>query len=167
MAATALTYPGRKPTNRCGAGILCDVFGVGILRTVSQESVEVVRDQFAAVNERDFPRAMSHYAEDVELVVDRAAFLTGGTFKGREAVGRWFGDWFATFEPGYHFDIDEVRDLGGVVFLSATHRGRGRSSGAEVRGQTGYLYTVRDRKVVRVEIHSSPAAARRVAEVRG
>ena len=37
---------------------------------MSKENVEVVRDQFAAVNERDFPRAMGHYAEDVELVVD-------------------------------------------------------------------------------------------------
>ncbi len=133
---------------------------------MAQQDVEVVRDQFAAVNERDFPRAMSHYADDVELVVDRAAFLEGGTFKGRRAVGRWFGQWFATFEPGYHFDIDEALDLGGVVFLSASHRGRGRSSGAEVRGQTGYLYTVRDGKVARVEIHPSPAAALEAAGVR-
>jgi hypothetical protein len=29
---------------------------------VSQSNVDVVRDQFAAPNERDFPRAMSHYA---------------------------------------------------------------------------------------------------------
>lgn len=134
---------------------------------MAQEDVEVVRDQFAAVNERDFPRAMSRYADDVELVVDRAAFLEGGTFKGRRAVGRWFGEWFATFEPGYHFDIDEARDLGGVIFVSATHRGRGRSSGAEVRGQTGYLYAVRDGKVARVEIHPSPAAALEAAELQG
>ncbi len=36
---------------------------------MSKENVEVVRHQFEAVNERDFPRAMSLYAEDVELVV--------------------------------------------------------------------------------------------------
>ena len=134
---------------------------------MTQENVEVARDQFAAVNERDFPRAMSHYANDVVLVVDRTAFLESGTFMGRHAVGQWFADWFATFEPGYHFDIDEARDLGGLVFLSATHRGRGRSSGAEVRGQTGYLYTVRDGKVARVELYPSPAAAIEAAEVRG
>jgi len=57
---------------------------------MSQENVEVVCDQFAAVNERDFPRAMSHYAEDVELVVHPDAFLERGTFKGRDAVGQWF-----------------------------------------------------------------------------
>jgi ketosteroid isomerase-like protein len=126
---------------------------------MSQENVDVVLDQFAATNERDFPRAMSHYAEDVELVVDPDAFLQGGTFRGRDAVGEWFADWFRTFEPSYRFEIEEARDLGDVVFLSATHRGRGRTSGAEVQGQTGYLYTVRDGKIVRAELYRSPAAA--------
>ena len=126
---------------------------------MSQESVEVVLDQFAATNERDFPRAMSHYAEDVQLVVDPAAFLQSGTFTGRDAVGNWFGDWLATFEPGYRFEIEEARDLGGVILLVATHQGRGRSSGAEVRGQTGYLYTVRRGKIARVELFVDRAAA--------
>jgi ketosteroid isomerase-like protein len=126
---------------------------------MSRENVDVVLDQFAATNERDFPRAMSHYAEDVELVVHPDAFLQRGTFTGRDAVGEWFGDWFRTFEPGYHFEIEEARDLGDVVFLNASHRGHGRTSGAEVHGQTGYLYTVRDGKIARVEIYPNPAAA--------
>ncbi len=126
---------------------------------MSQENVEVVRDQFAATNERDFPRAMSHYAEDVELVVDPDAFLEGGTFTGRDAVGGWFASWFTTFEPGYHFDIEEARDLGDVVFVVATHHGRGRTSGAEVHGQTGYLYGLRGGKIVRVELYRSRAEA--------
>ena len=126
---------------------------------MSQENVEVVRDQFAAVNERDFPRAMGHYAEDVELVVDTYSFLEGGTFKGRHAVGEWFADWFSTFEPDYRFDIEETRDGGDLVYLRATHRGKGRISGAEVHGETGYLYTVRGGKIVRAELFTTPADA--------
>ena len=126
---------------------------------MSQENVEIVLDQFAATNERDFPRAMGHYAENVQLVVDPAAFLEGGTFTGRDAVGEWFGNWFATFEPGYHFDVEEARDLGGAILLVASHRGRGRSSGAEVRAQTGYLYTVRGGKIARVELFADRATA--------
>ncbi len=133
---------------------------------MSQENVDVVCDQFAATNEREFPRVMSYYAEDVELFVHPDAFTHRGTFKGRDAVGQWFGDWFRTFEPGYRFDIEETRDLGDLVFLSATHHGRGRASGAEVHGQTGYLYTVRDGKIVRVEIYPSPAAALEAAGLR-
>jgi ketosteroid isomerase-like protein len=126
---------------------------------MSQQNVEVVRDQFAATNERDFPRAMSYYAEDVELVVSPDAFLQSGTFTGREAVGQWFADWFRTFEPGYRFEIDEARDLGDVVLLIATHHGRGRASGASVRGRTGYLYSLRAGKIVRVELFRSRVEA--------
>ena len=133
---------------------------------MSQENVEVVRDQFAATNERDFPRAMSHYAEDVELVVDPDAFLERGTFKGRDAVGRWFANWFTTFEPGYHFDIEEARDLGDVVLLVASHHGRGRASGVEVHGQTGYLYRLRGGKIVRVELYPGRAEALEAAGLR-
>ena len=133
---------------------------------MSEENVEVVRDQFAATNARDFGRAMSYYAEDVVLVVDRNAFLESGTFKGRDAVGQWFGNWFATFEPGYHFEIDEARDLGDVVLLIASHHGRGRTSGVEVRGQTGYLYRLRGGKIVRLELHRDRAQALEAAGLR-
>ena len=126
---------------------------------MSQENVEIVLDQFAATNERDFPRAMSHYAEDVELVVHPEAFLGRGTFTGRDAVGQWFGDWFATFEPGYQFEIEEARDLGDLVLLVASHHGRGRASGVEVHGQTGYLYGLRGGKIVRAELYPSGAEA--------
>jgi ketosteroid isomerase-like protein len=126
---------------------------------MSQENVDLVHDQFAATNERDFARAMSHYAEEVELFVDAGAFLEGGTYKGRDAVGEWFGNWFSMFEPGYHFEIEETRDLGDLVFLIASHHGRGRISGAEVHGQNGYLYGLRDGKIVRVEVHGSAAKA--------
>ena len=120
---------------------------------MAREDVEVVLDQFAAVNERNFERAMNLYAEDVELVVDPRAFLEGGTFKGRDEVGEWFGNWFRSFEPGYRFDIEEARDLGDAILLVARHQGRGRTSGAEVQGQTSYLYSVRDGRIVRAEIH--------------
>jgi ketosteroid isomerase-like protein len=126
---------------------------------MSQKNVDLVRAQFEAVNERDFERAMSFYADDVVLVVHADAFLQSGTFEGSEAVGEYFGDWFRTFEPGYRFELDEMRDLGDVVFLAATHRGRGRASGVEVGGKHGYLYTVREGKIARAELYRSAAAA--------
>jgi ketosteroid isomerase-like protein len=133
---------------------------------MSQENVEVVLDQFAATNERDFARAMSHYAEDVELVVHDDAFIEAGTFRGRDAVGEWFGNWFDTFEPGYHFDIEEARDFGDLVLLNATHHGRGRTSGIEVHGENGYLYTLSDGKIVRGELFQTAAQALEAVERR-
>jgi ketosteroid isomerase-like protein len=120
---------------------------------MAQADIEVVLDQFEATNSRDFARAMNHYAEHVELVVHPGAFLDAGTFEGREAVGAWFGDWFKTFAPDYRFVIEETRHLGDIVFLFASHRGRGRMSGVAVRGKTAYLYTVRGAKIVRAELY--------------
>jgi ketosteroid isomerase-like protein len=120
---------------------------------VSEQDVQVVRDQFAAVNAGDFARAMSMYADDVKLFVDQRAFLEGGRFRGREAVGDWFGNWFRTFEPNYRFEIEEALDLGDAVLLVASHRGRGRSSGVEVHGRNGYLYRVRNGEIAGVEIY--------------
>jgi ketosteroid isomerase-like protein len=122
---------------------------------MAQEDVQVVLDQFAATNERDFPRAMSYYADDVELFVHPGAFLSGGEFHGREAVGQWFADWFTTFVPGYRFDIEEARNLGDAVLLVASHRGRGRASGVEVQGNTSYIYEVRDGKIIRAALFDS------------
>jgi ketosteroid isomerase-like protein len=118
--------------------------------------IDVVLDQFAAVNERDFKRAMDRYAEDVRLFASEGSGLKAGLFKGKEAVGEWFGDWFRIFAPGYRFEIHEARELeNGVIFILATHGGRGRLSGAEVRGETGYLYRVRDGQVTQVGFFAS------------
>jgi ketosteroid isomerase-like protein len=133
---------------------------------MSQRDVDIVRDQYAATNERDFPRAMSYYAEDVELVVHPDASLERGTFRGREAVGEWFGNWFRAFEPDYRFDITEARDLGGVILLVASHHARGRTSGAAVHGQVAYLYTVREGKIVRAEFYPSRSEALKAADLR-
>jgi ketosteroid isomerase-like protein len=119
---------------------------------MSQDPIEVIRDQYAATNERDFERAMSLYADDVVLVVEEG-FLNTGTFEGREAVGEWFGDWFRAFGRDYRFQIVDLRDLGGgLVFLVASYGGTGRASGAEVRDQRAYLYRVADGLITRVQL---------------
>jgi ketosteroid isomerase-like protein len=134
---------------------------------MAETNVDVMRGHFEATNKRDFARAMDDYAEDVVLVVHSDAFLDAGTFGGKEAVGRYFGQWFATFQPGYHFELDELRDLGDYVLLVATHVGSGRTSGIEVRMQTGYHYTLRDGKIVRIEIFADRDQAADAASTEG
>jgi ketosteroid isomerase-like protein len=127
---------------------------------VPQAAVDLVLDQFAATNERDFERAMEIYADDVVLVVDEGWGITSGTYEGKAAVGEWFGDWLRQFAPGYHFDITEARDLGGGgVFVVARHGGLGRASGVTVGGESGYLYRVLGDKIVRAELFVAPADA--------
>jgi len=114
-------------------------------------NIEVIRDQYEAVNERDFERAMSHYAEDVVLVV-RGRGITSGTFEGREATGEWFGDWFRTFGRDSRFKLVELEEReDGSVHLAAEFEGQGRASGVEVTGTVVWEYRFRDGKIVHVE----------------
>ncbi len=132
----------------------------------SEEDIDVVRDQFAAVNERDFARAMSRYAEDVSLFVDEDG-PEPGSYEGKEVVGRWFGNWFQMFARDYHFDLEEARAIGDVVFIHVRHSGSGRASGVKVSGELSYLFEVREGKVSRVEIYGSRDRALELAASRG
>jgi len=118
---------------------------------MSQENVQVVLDQYAATNERDFERVMSYYADHVELIA-REPWLKAGLYRGREAVGNFFGDWLSTFDRDARFDVTEARELeNGVVLIVADHHARGRGSGVEVRGTVIWVYRLRDGKITRVE----------------
>jgi ketosteroid isomerase-like protein len=118
---------------------------------MSQDAVQVILDQYVATNERDFDRVMSLYDEDVELIVGEP-YLTVGRFKGRKAVGDWFGDWFATFDRDLRFDVTECRELpDGDVLLVAANRARGRASGVELEGTVIWVYRVSGGKITRVE----------------
>jgi ketosteroid isomerase-like protein len=133
---------------------------------MSQEDVEVVLDQYAATNERDFRRAMSYYDDDVELIAEEP-WLRAGVFKGREAVGSWFGDWFSTFDRDAQFDVKEARELeDGTVLLVAEHHARGRASGVEVHGTVIWVHRLRGGKITRVESFASREEALEAARLR-
>jgi ketosteroid isomerase-like protein len=122
---------------------------------MAHENLAVIRDQYAATNERDFTRAMAHVDVDVELVVP-PGFLEPGEFKGRDAVGSWFGGWFSSFDRDGRFDVKEMTELdGGAVLLVADYHAHGRVSGAEVRGTVVWLYGFRQGKIARVEGYAS------------
>lgn len=121
------------------------------------DNVEIVVGQFEAVNSREFAAAMEAYAEDVTLIAHgHLGKMVGRAATGKQAVGEWFGDWFRQFAPDYRFQIEDARGSGDRVFIVATHRGRGRASGAPIEGELAYAYTVREGKICHVELFSDP-----------
>jgi ketosteroid isomerase-like protein len=131
------------------------------------EKAAVLRDQYAAVNERDWDRAMSHYADDVTLIVTGSG-IRAGTFEGKEAVGRWYGDWMGTFDRDLHFEITTLEELDdGSVVLIADHRARGRASGVELEEPIAWQYRLSDGKIDEVRGFESVEDARALARDRG
>jgi ketosteroid isomerase-like protein len=131
---------------------------------VSDDDLAVIRDHYAATNERDFARVMSQYSEDVVLEVgEDLPFLINGTFTGREAVGEFFGDWFRSFDSDLRFEITTLEPLGdGSILVVADYFVRGRASGIELKAEVVWTYRLRDGKIVRIVGHDSPEAARNV-----
>jgi ketosteroid isomerase-like protein len=126
---------------------------------MSRENVEAIQDFYAATNERDFDRATSYWAGDVELVIPQEGSLLGGTFKGGEAVTSWFADWFSSFDR-VRFNVTEIHELDdNRVLVVANHQARGRSSGAEMRMTVAWLYRLRQGKIARAELFASRADA--------
>lgn len=126
---------------------------------MSPANVDVIRDFYAATNEGDAGRSLSHWAEDIELVIPTGATLLAGTFKGREAALGWFVDWFTSFED-VRFDVTEVSEVdGGQVLLTADQHARGASSGLETQASVVWLYRLRNGKIARAEYFESRSAA--------
>jgi ketosteroid isomerase-like protein len=118
---------------------------------VGASEIDVVRDLYAATNERDWDRANGHWAPDAELVIHSSG-IRGGNFKGRDEVAGWFGDWFASFDRDLHFELTEVRELAdGSIYAAAAHRARGRASGVALEMSVYWFYELDGDKVALAE----------------
>lgn len=97
---------------------------------------------------------MAAFADDVVLVVPSWS-LMAGTYRGRERVGRWFGDWMRTFRAHIDFNIRDLRENGDEVALWAHHTARAEQSGIELETDRFYHYRVRAGRIIFVALCSS------------
>jgi ketosteroid isomerase-like protein len=123
---------------------------------MSEENVEVVRRMYDAFHGGDAEGALASF--DADVFVDATRRLDGGITRGREELRRSITQWIGTFEA-YHEEIEEIRDLGDVVFVVLTQRGRGKGSGVEVEARFALLYEVRDGRITSLVVYPKPADA--------
>src|SRR5207237_5830903 len=95
---------------------------------MSQDNVEIVREIDERMNRRDWAAILTTFDEEVVLVVHESVGPNAGIFRGREAVGRWFGDWFLAFCKYYRFEVEESRCVGDRVLIVARHHAHGCAS---------------------------------------
>jgi ketosteroid isomerase-like protein len=121
-------------------------------------NADLLQRFFDAANRRDFGTVMAMYADDVCLVVPQE-WINGGVYEGRDAVGRFFGDWYRTFDGGPHFELRELREAGDAVAVSAYATARGGISGVELNVTYFYVYRVRDGQIAHVQFYEDWDAA--------
>ncbi len=132
---------------------------------MSEENVEVIRDSIAAMNEGEYGRAMGHLADDV--VLEAPAGIRGGTFRGREAVSEWFGDWFRIFDWNVHSDIRRSPRSATTAFSWSPICEAGvAGSGVDVEETFAWLYRLREGKITRMDGYLSRSQALEAAGLR-
>src|SRR5690349_240326 len=119
---------------------------------MSQENVELAVQVLGHISRRDWAAVVAAYDPDAVVVVHESVGPNPGTLRGRDAIGGWFADWFLAFGKDYRFEVLESRDLGDRVLTVTRHRGRGRHSGVDVDRVMADIQTMRDGKVVKVEV---------------
>jgi ketosteroid isomerase-like protein len=108
---------------------------------MSQENVEIVRT-FLAV---DVEEALTHADPDIvwNPVEETEAQGHGAV---RASLQRWKTEW-----DDYELTAEQLDDMGERVLATVRVRGRGRASGVEIDARFYDMYTLRDRKIVRMD----------------
>lgn len=118
---------------------------------MSRENVEVVRRIYEAAAGPDANTVLSLYDLSVELDGTRVAPAgMSEVCRGHDGLRKFFRQWHEAWQD-ITDDHDELIDAGEQLVSVVTRRGRGRSSGADVEWHVALVWTLRERKVVRVE----------------
>ncbi len=129
---------------------------------MSQENVEIVRRSLEANARGDIEEMLTYVDPDGELHSAIIGGAEGHVYRGHDGFRRWYAETEATFEE-LRTELSEFRDLGDrVVGLGQIHA-RGRESGVELDSATGWVFTLRNGKILTAEGFLSPDEALKAA----
>ena len=131
------------------------------------DHVELVESAFDAWNRGDIEAFAGHVAENVAWL-EVSGRPEGAPVErlGRERLRQSLESLFDAWES-YRLDVERLEDLGDRVLAVVREVGRGRASGVEVEGLWGYLITVENGLIARIEAYRDAALALQAAGARG
>lgn len=104
----------------------------------------------------DATGALACFSDDV--YTDASRRPDGPTGRGREELARIVADWMGTWED-WEEEIHEIQDLGEVVVVVATQRGRGRGSGIQIEQRYATVYRLRGSEIASMTLYTSAEEA--------
>ena len=126
---------------------------------MSRENVEVVRRVFEAFRAGNVERVLEMVDPAVEWDLSRAAtWPERPVYRGYDDVSRFFAEWTGEWED-YEFDVEELLDAGQRVVAVVRDGGRSKKAGIKLERRHGEVWTLRDGKVVRVDLFDTKADA--------
>lgn len=109
------------------------------------EDIGLTQASIEALNRRDLDGFLGLMDPEVE-VHSRIIAIEGG-LHGHDGVRRWWREWFSVF-PDYEIEIEEVRELGGVIVAALRALGHGAGSNVPLEDVVWMAGRWRDGKAV-------------------
>jgi ketosteroid isomerase-like protein len=131
---------------------------------VSRQNVEIVRQATDAYNRGDLEEALGWMHPEIEWDMSRVPVPDPGVFRGYAGLMAFHNSWEESFES-MELEAEEYLEAGDQVISVVRHVGRGRLSEVEVEQTFAQLWTVRDGKIIRMEMHEDRDAALEAAQL--
>ena len=131
------------------------------------EDVELVKSAFETWNRGEIDAFVDCTSEDVAWLEVSGRPEGGATERiGRERLREGLKSLFDAWES-YYVDVERIEEAGDRILAIVREVARGRASGVEIDGRWGYLITVENGEMVRIEAYRDPAMALQMAGARG
>jgi ketosteroid isomerase-like protein len=126
---------------------------------MSQANVEVVRRAVEAFRAGDMQRVFGMVDPAVEWDLSRATtWPEQPLYRGYDDVLRFFTEWTGEWDD-YEFDLEELLDAGDRVVAVVRDGGRSKTAGIKLERRHSEVWTLRDGKIVRIDLFDTKAEA--------
>jgi ketosteroid isomerase-like protein len=126
---------------------------------MSQQNVEVVRQVCDAFAAGDSDTVSALVVPEVEWDFTHAdTWLEEKIYRGYEGIAEFFANWIGEWDD-YRFEVEDIIDAGDRVVAIVRDEGRGKSSGIKLERRHAEVWSVRDEKVIRIELYDHKAEA--------
>lgn len=121
---------------------------------MSQKNVEIVRPALLAGSGGDFSALEALSDPSIEWDMSGVTgWVEQEIVRGPQEVLEFLEGWRQSWE-GWHFEVEEMREVGREVLAGIHERAKGADTGVSVDQRRYLLFTLRDGKIVRVRMFS-------------
>jgi uncharacterized protein len=118
---------------------------------MSQENVKIVRRVTGAFSAGDMDTVFEWVAPEIEWDFSNAqTWVEEPVYRGYDGIMKFFAKWIGEWED-YRFEFEEVIDAGDKVVVVVRDEGRSKGVGIKLERRHAEIWTIRDRRVVKIE----------------
>jgi ketosteroid isomerase-like protein len=132
-------------------------------QTEHVDNLALVKSAFDAWNKGDIDAFAGHAAEDVAWLEVSGRPEGAPTERlGRDRMRKSLESLFDAWES-YHIEVERIEEVGERVVAVVREVARGRASGMQIDSRWGYMVSVEDGLIARIEAYRDPTQALQMA----